>query len=506
MSRLPVSGGCSPDVTPPEEVQASLIKTLAVERLLRAGLDGQVHAGSAHFKSPASSLSHQTVLTVLKFIGVQQTSLDIFERFLSVKLNIGPELRGAPDRILPRARGMPEGHALEMFFTEAVMFFLELAVYQKTHSMLYRLNDRCYFVGTEQQYEEYKEQVLSFAKVIGLQVELVDEQSIGFFNLDTGIDSRKVVAYAHRVKKQLQTCKSVFDWVRVWNSTAGTYAAHLFGPLAEVFGKAHHENVKKAYDLIYDIIFDGGSLTTHVEQILAPHLKPGLVDHTFSIEALIYLPQEYGGLGVKNPFIAISLAKTYNEDPNNEIIGYLNEEDLYYKRASDSYAQLDAEAHARKLELIFNNDKVRIDAALGPERDLNVFMTKEELIANREGLMYPILPSAPGAPPFYPCFRPTLDTVYNNLLREPSESFARSEKIRDEVSRLEDKGDMKSWRSLSDEDKWVLQLYGDECFEKFGGLEIWCGECVPQEVLKLVRGAAWDEADDSSSCSSMTEL
>jgi hypothetical protein len=28
---------------------------------------------------------------------------------------------------------------------------------------------------------------------------------------------------------------------------------------------------------------------------------------------------------------------------------------------------------------------------------------------------------------------------------------------------------------------------------------------VPQEVLKLVRGAAWDEDDDSSSCSDMTD-
>jgi hypothetical protein len=505
MSRLPVLEGCTPDVTQPEEVQADLIKTLAVDRVMRLGLDGEFHAGSAHLKSPASALSHQTVLTVLKFLGVQKTSLDTFERFLSAKLNIGPEVRGAPDRVLPRARGMPEGHALEMFFTEAVMFFLELAVHQKTGSMMYRLEGHCYFVGTGEQFQGFEEQVKNFAKVTGVQAELDVNQSIGFFDLRTGIEHAKVLAYANRVKKQLQACKSVFDWVRVWNSTAGTYAAHLFGPLAEVLGKAHHENVKKAYDVIFDVVFDGSSLIVHVEKLLTLHLKPGLVDHIFSIEALIYLPQEYGGLGVKNPFIAISLAKTYNEDPHDEIIGYCKEEILYYQRAAESYAPLDGEGYARKLEFVFNKDKARIDAALGPERDLTVFMTLEELITNRERLMYPILPSGPGASLSYPCVRPTLDSVYNNLLREPTHSFARSEKIRDEVSRLEDKDDMKSWRSLSDEDKWVLQLYGDECFEKFGGLEIWCSECVPQEVLKLVRGAAWDEADDSSSCSSLSE-
>lgn len=507
MSRLPTMDGCAPEVTQPEEVQANLIKTLAVERHLRTALNGQVHASSGHFKSLVSSLPHRTVLTVLKFLGVQQTSLDVFERFLSAKLNLGPEVHSACDRILPRARGIPEGHALALFFTEAIMFFLELAVHKEARTMLYRLKDSCYFVGTAYQYQGYKEQVTNFANVMGLEVELEDEQSIGFFNLETGIESPKVIAYAHHVKKQLQACKSVLDWVRVWNSTAGTYAAHLFGPLAEIFGKAHQGNVKKMYDLIYDIIFDGGSLTAHVEQMLAPHLKPGLVDPSFSVEALIYLPQAYGGLGVKNPFIALSLAELTNEDPSTVITNYIEAEDLYYKRAADNYALLDAEAYARKLEAIFNNDQARIDAALGPERDLTVFMTKEELIANREVLTYSnlLMPPASYPLPFFPSWRPSLEQVYNSLLSEPKDDMPRSDNIRDEVERLEDKGDMKSWRNLSAEDKWVLQLYGDECIEKFGGLEIWCGECVPQEVLKLVRGAAWDDADDGTSGSSVSE-
>jgi hypothetical protein len=301
----------------------------------------------------------------------------------------------------------------------------------------------------------------------------------------------------------------VLDWVRIWNSTVGTYAAHLFGPLANVFGKAHHEEVKNAYTVIYEVVFDGGGLTDHVERLLATHMHPSLTDPSFSIDALIYLPQAYGGLGVKNPFIALSLAQPLPADPDADLKAYIEAEDLYYQRAAENYALFDADAYKRKLESVFNNDKASIDAALGPGRDLTVFMTKEELTAGREKTTYPNLLAHLG-PTFVYSFMatpdklPSLDLVYHGMLSEPKDAMPRSDKIRNEVRNLQGKGDMKSWRDLSDEDKWVLQLYGDECFEKFGGLEIWCGEHVPQEVLKLVRGAAWED-DDDSSVSDMSE-
>jgi hypothetical protein len=505
MSRLPTQNGCTPKTTSAEDIRANLMKTLAAERRVREALDGQAHAGSAHFTSLASSLPHQTILTVLKLLGFGQTTLEVFERFLSAKLNIGPAVRGAPDRVLPRARGVPEGHALELVFTEAVMFFLELAVHKNSGSILYRLKDTCYFVGSNEEYEQYENEVALFADTMGLEVELEDTQSIGFVDLDAGIQMKKVVKYAHCVKKKLQASKGILDWVRIWNSTVGTYAAHLFGPLANVFGKAHQDDVKESYNVIYNIIFDGGSLTSHVTGLLATHLTPGTTDTSFPIEALIYLPQAYGGLGINNPFITLSLASPLPEDSHADFEEYLEAEDLYYKRAADNYALLDADAYARKLKAVFDNDKTRINAALGPERDLTTFMTKQELTANREKSTYPNLLTPPGYPG---CFsidkRPSLAEVYCKLLAEPTDDMPRSDIIRDEVERLEDKGDMKSWRDLSAEDKWVLQLYGDECFEKFGGLEIWCGEHVPQEVLKLVRGTAWDDDDDSSS--DMTEI
>ena len=501
MSRLPILEGCTPKTTPAEEVQADMMKTLAAEAKLREAFDGLVYAGTAKLESLASSLPHKVFLTVLKFLGVSEISLGFFERFLSAKLNIGPAVRGAPDRVLPRARGVPEGHALELFFTEAIMFFLELVIHQKTGSYLYRLKDSCYFVGNYDQHDAFEAQVADFAEKLGLQVSFRQTQAIGFLDLATPfitIEDNKVVQYARRVKKQLSACTTMLDWVRVWNSTAGTYAAHLFGPLADVFGKSHLDTVRSAYRQIFEIILDDGNLTTHIRNLLSRHVKRPLANLSFSLEAFIYLPQPYGGLGVKNPFVTLNLAHDLHSKPDDLITKYLEVEDTYYKRAAENWALLPADAHARKVEVIFENNNERVAASLGTSRDTATFMTKDELTEHRERTSYPSLPIPPPPAVYTHIPVPSLTSLYAELLNEPNDDIPSCEKVSDDVRRLSGKGDMKSWNKLSGEDKWVLQLYGDECFERYGGLEMWVGEFVPQEVLKAVRGASWDDDDETS--------
>jgi hypothetical protein len=512
MSRLPTENGCTPDIKSHEDIQARLMKVLMVERKFREAFDGEVHVGSVHFKSLVSSLPHQTILTVLKFLGVPEVFLTFFERFLSTRLNIGPAVRGGPDRILSRARGVPEGHTLELFFTEAVMFFLELTVHQNTDSYLYRLGDKGYFIGNREQHQTYQDHVTKFADTLGLNVTFEDGQDIGFLKLEsnnTSICPSKVATYASDVKKRLNNCVTVLEWVHVWNNTVGTYQTHLFGPLANVFGKAHLENVKEMYNIIFDVALDEMDLTEYVSQLLDVHLPPGLIRPSLPIEALVYLPQAYGGLGVKNPFIALSLACELSASPNDAIETYLDAENTSYETAAEGFAQLDDGERALKIEALFDNDAARINEALGPNRDLSVFMSKEEFTAHREREL-PFQPRHPWEPvPFIfhhcPVVEPSLTDLYDDLSDEPCADVPCSEKIREEIKRLAGKDDMKSWKHLSGEDKWVLQLYGDECFDAFGGLEIWCGEHVPQEVLKIVRGVAWDADDDSSSVSDMTE-
>ncbi|KAH7397015.1 hypothetical protein DE146DRAFT_658429 [Phaeosphaeria sp. MPI-PUGE-AT-0046c] len=505
MSRLPEEDGCLPKVTPSEVVQASIIKTLIVQGELRRTFDGRVCAGSVRFNALSSSLSHRTILAVLKFLGLPGETLDFFERFLSAKLNIGPAVRGAPDRVLPRCKGIPEGHALELFFTEAVMCFLEMHIRQGTGAYLYRLKDRCYFVGDSEQYRKFEEHAARFANIMGLDVDLERTQSIGLLTLADGeisIDHCEALAYANSTKQRLDACTTVYDWVRIWNGTMGTYAAHLFGPLSKIMGKTHLDSVKRTYKVLFDIVLDHRDLTTHITSLLSKHIKLG---PAIAIEPFIYLPQAYGGLGVKNAFITLALAHEMPEDPRADIEAFFATEEAYYHAAAANYAILDAEGRARKLESIFGSDQTTIDRCLGPDRDLSAFMSKEELVALRERAPYPFLPIPPHPAPYAPIAVPLLTDLYNELLHEMNDDVSCSEKIRDEVRRLSGKGNMVSYRHLSGEDRWVLQLYGEECFEAYGGLEIWCGENVPQEVLRVMRGGAWNDDDDDSSSSYVSD-
>lgn len=522
MSRLPVQEGCVPKFTRTEDVQANLIKTLAVEAKLGKAFHGKVHAITTSFDSLASSLPHKTILTVLKFLGVPDLFLEFFTRFLQAKLNIGPALHGTPDRVLQRSCGVSVGHSLEMFFSEAVLFFLELAVYQKTGSYLYRLHDTSYFVGSQDQQYRCAEQITKFAAIMGMPLKKMDicggRLAIGCLAMDTlpttpsstpsfKIDSSMVEAYAHHIKKQLATCTSVLEWIRIWNSSAGTYGAHLFGPLADVLGKSHLGSVKDAYTRIFAIIFNGSDLTAHITSLLkSRRSKFCLRDQKLSLEALIYLPQAYGGLGVKNPFITINLAHNIHENPDELIENYLKEEEAYYDAAAENYAKLSAEQRQEKLESIFSNNKDRIDSALGPERDLTAFMSREEMTANREYTPYPIIRALHRPVPRLRISTPFLVDVCQDLRREPVENIEVNFQICRDISRLSSEGDMKRLGKLSGEERWVLGMYGAECFEKYGTMEIWWGEGVPREVYKAVRGHVWSDGDDDSSYGTFSEV
>ncbi len=522
MSRLPTHEGCTPKVSRPEDLQAKLIKTLGVEAKLRRFFDGQAHGLTLGFDSLAATLPHQTILTVLKFLGVPDAFLDFFKRFLQAKLNIGPATQDSPDRVLPRARGVPIGHGFELFFSEAILFFLDLVVHQKTQSYLYRLHDKCYFVGTKQQHFAVTEEAAKFAAFMGLNIKHLHSGpgglNIGCLKMDLPsrpnystvtfkIDDDLVIAYADRVRRNLDACKTVLDWVRVWNSTVGTYARHLFGPLAEVFGKAHLEHVKMAYMRIFSVIFPNNDLTSHVKTLLQPHIKAGSIDQYVGLEALIYLPQAYGGLGVKNPFITLNLAHSLCEMPDAKVWEYFKEEEAYSMYASESYRSLTAEQRQDKLDVIFAGNKDRMNASLGEDRNLKNCMPFAEITAHREYTSYPNLPPLQYPARGLPAATPCLLDMYEELLREPVDHIDVRSQVCDDVSRLAGNGDMKSWRRLSGEDQWVLGMYGAEAFEQYGTLEIWWAEGVPKEVYKAIRGHVWSDGyDDDSTLSSMSEV
>ena len=88
-------------------------------------------------------MPHDTILTVLKFLGVSDKWLTFFKTYLQAPLKFMDD-EGAAPRL--RRRGMPGSHALSDVFGECVLACLDFSVNQATGGgMLHRLYDDIWF-------------------------------------------------------------------------------------------------------------------------------------------------------------------------------------------------------------------------------------------------------------------------------------------------------------------------------------------------------------------------
>ncbi|ORX96499.1 hypothetical protein BCR34DRAFT_497720 [Clohesyomyces aquaticus] len=520
MSRLPEIDKF--DTKSTQETQGLLVKHLATELRLCEALNGDAAIISADFTCLSSSVPHQIIIALLKFIRMPEDWIDFFKRILEAPMNLGPLGRGSSDQAMKRTCGVHNG-GMATFFSELVLFVLDFVVQQRTGAYLYRLHDQCYFVGSSEQCKTAEREIHDFSRVMGLVVDLKRGAEIGFLNISPfegspysiEIDSTKVETYAYRVKKQLGDCTTVIDWIRTWNATIGTYAADKFGPLANVLGKPHLDSVRRAYNSMHEIILGDQGLTdtlstkilTAIGTVHATHLE---------LDPLIYLPTVFGGLGVQNPYITLYLAHSVCEEPSAKLQEYVEIEDDYYARAKETFESLTPDYLRRAQIGVFGLDddldhKKRTKEVLG-DYDPTVFMSKDGLTAYRDRLHYPRLPvmgikAARGESPYKPT--PDILPVYEELLKEPIDYMVNTGAVQRFLSTRD--GYCRAKQDFTDEEKWVLQLYGDECVERYGGFELWDPKYVPLEVLKMARGEDPDEysevgCGDLDSCSDTTEV
>lgn len=513
MSRLPKHDGDVPKMTSSKDIQARLIKTLAVECKIRRAFDGEVNALTLDFDPLASTLPHCTIITVLRFLGVPDVFLSLFNRALRPKLSIESSTQKAARTMTPES-GVSFGYSMEIFFSEAVLFFLDLAIRKATGSYMYRVHDHCYFVGTQVQISHAEEVIVDFSNVMGLKFRSLfstDKLSIGFLDIDlqvnsphgieVGIDDSKVALYAANASLRLKSCSTVLEWVHEWNDTVGTYAAHLLGPLANVFNKEHTGMIKATYRRIYSIVLGGSDLTRWVANMLRPFVSCELEHGLQDLEPIIHLPQAYGGLGVKNPFVTIAFASNANEPAAIKIRDYLSIEAAYYTKASERYSNQMPFLNQQKFVTVFDNDLPRMIQALGSGIGTDVsihtlpFIAKAEMMKHRERAKFPCVTTNWSEP----VKTPDLVQLYRDLLDEPINDIEDSEMVEQEINRLSLTEDLKSWDELSQEDRWVLQLYNEECFERYGSLDIWWAKGIPVVVYSDLRGHLLDDDDEEHS-------
>ena len=127
----------------PMEAKQGLLHLLSTEIVLNTRLHGELTCFSTTFDSWNPLLPHQTIYTVLDFLGVSDRWKKFFERYLQAPLKFNDDPSAEP-RL--RRRGMPGSHALSDTLGEAVLFCMDYAANQAASGPdLYRLGDNAWF-------------------------------------------------------------------------------------------------------------------------------------------------------------------------------------------------------------------------------------------------------------------------------------------------------------------------------------------------------------------------
>ena len=483
----------------PKEVRQQLLRQLATELLLRRALDGEAAIVQSDFQWFGTALPHSTIIAVLRFVGVPEDWITFFTKFLEAPLNMGSVSDpSAAHSVRIRKRGVPMAHALEKFFGELVLFFLDLTVNKEGGSLLYRFHDDLWICGTPEQCAKGWQRMVNFAGIMGLQFNPAKTGSVylnstpstrnsdvmarlpqgpvsvGFLRLDplTGdwvIDKDEVSRHITQLQKQLSNCSSILSWIQTWNSCIGRFFSHTFGEPANCFGRQHVDSILATYQHMQRTLFNGkgGSGTT-----LVSHLKALIASHfgTSDIpDAFIFLPEALGGLGLHNPFISSFLVReNVFENASKRLDDFFRDEKKGYEESKKEFEARSPQDRRAIFRSIYM-DKYGIlkapanSTAVIPESQLDTFMSFEEFTRWRESQST------------------SLCRAYQDLMRVPGKTrMIYSKEVQEQLGRA-------GLTGTNEETKWLLEYYSKELREKCGELSVVDRNLLPLGVLTILR-------------------
>ncbi|KAE8446090.1 hypothetical protein EG329_012598 [Mollisiaceae sp. DMI_Dod_QoI] len=484
----------------PKQVKQQLLRIIATEVELQKAIKGRVTVVQSDFQWFGTSISHNSIFAVLRFVGMDEKWIRFFQKFLEAPMNMGA-VSDQTEQVQIRKRGVPFAHALEKFFGELILSFMDLAVNQEAGMLLYRFHDDLWLVGEPEMCAKAWETMEHFSTVLGLELnksktgsvfltrenELSYEDSeivaklpvgpvsIGFLNLDSKsgdwvIDQRQVDAHVRQLSKQLANAPNVLSWVLTWNSCIGRFFSHTFGEPANCFGRAHVNAILETYQRIQDTIFPASNACKFLKELIEDRF--GVTDIP---DAFVFLPESLGGLGVRNPFISPFLVRdNVCESPSELVASYLKREAEAYHNCKREFEELTPQGRMRRLRIINAYGDTDPSTIL---EDPDTFMSMEEFVSCRESTS------------------PELTSAWKELMEVPGrkEIVASTNVIRslDSFSILQpelSRSDIKSEMS------WILQMYEKELMEKCGGMSIVEKSLLPLGILKILRKkkVAWE--------------
>ncbi|KAI4925140.1 uncharacterized protein J4E92_007178 [Alternaria infectoria] len=474
----------------PMEAKQGLLHLLSTEIVLNTRLHGELTCFSTTFDSWNPLLPHQTIYTVLDFLGVSDRWKKFFERYLQAPLKFNDDPSAEP-RL--RCRGMPGSHALSDTLGEAVLFCLDYAANQAAGGPdLYRLGDNVWFWHRD--YNTCAKawaSIVKFAEVTGTKLDHKKTGSVrisrdsdaeiddrlpegeirwGFLQLDPKsgqfkIDQKMVDGHVEELRTQLQgKMKSVIDYIQVWNSYAATFFSSNFGTSSNCFGREHVDMMLATHRHIQDSIFPDGSIVQHLKTMIKERFSVGDVPDGF-----LFFPVELGGLDLKSPFVGLlQIRDSVKENPYDLLDEYeenLHDDYITIKRAFDKGIR-------------HNVRRSFQDANWKPD-DPNTFLSFEEFTKYPET--------------FAPMGKANLTEVYKTLLERPKEKpIDESEQVLQALEQLEDRSDnlrgiTAHWYTMDAYWKWIAQMYGPDMIGKFGGLNVVDFGLLPIGMVSMFR-------------------
>ncbi|KAH6621265.1 hypothetical protein B0J18DRAFT_432009 [Chaetomium sp. MPI-SDFR-AT-0129] len=486
-----------------QQLLRQLTAELAVHQLRGITYDNKTQAGNAvalvqtDLQWFATGLPHSTVFAVMRYLGFGEDWIGFFKTYLESPLNLNTASDDRPQlgpRI--RKRGVPMAHSSEKLTGELVLFFLDFVVNRETGIFLYRLHDDIWLVGEPSRTAQAWTCMQSFASVFGLDFNRAKTGSvylpgasprdpsivsilpagpvkIGFLCLDpeTGkwvIDQKLVMAHVDQLKKQLAESSSVLSWVQTWNSCIGRFFSHTFGEPAHCFGREHVNEVLNTYQSILERLFpvSDGKETGVVEYIKQ------MIRDRFGVsnlpDAFIHLPEQLGGLGLRNPFVGLFLVRNnLSQSPKDIISEFLDDERARYL-AEKAHFEKESKVDRRdRLSRILRRstgaspDQTIIDAYTSASFSLEEYSRFRELTSSQFMITFNKLIIVPDRE----------EIVLSKEVESALRAFLSADSVR-----------------LDAEKKWFLQLYAKDLLADFDGLNLVDKQFLPVGVLAMMRG------------------
>lgn len=486
------------------QLKQQLVHLLSTETAINTRLHGEITAFHAVFEDWESLLPHETVCTILSFLGVSQHWLGFFKQYLQAPLRFMEEDH-ASSKV--RRRGVPTSHALSDVLGETVLFCLDLAVNQAGSGQpLWRYGDDLWFWSPSHPTAVAAwEAVEGFAEATGTSInhrktgtvripkdkesqlgidQVLPQGEIrwGFLVLSpqTGrfeIDQKMVNAHIDELRKQLSDKSSVFSFIQTWNAFAAKFFSSNFGKSANCFGRQHVDDMLATHKHIQQQIFSSGAGKEGMgtSSSIIGHLRK-TIEQRFGIadvpDGYFYFPVELGGLELQSSFISLlQIRDSVLESHDSLFDEMLDAERRFYARYKHSFDHGNVYRPQYGAQPPWQPEQ---------QHDRDNFLSADEFVAHREDL---------GVFPDQMAPRDIV-WVFQQLMAQPEEeSIDEVPELWTALAQLRPDGrSIKSgWHGMDASWRWVTAMYGPEIIERFGGLNIVDPGLLPMGMVGLLR-------------------